>query len=135
MTGIGAEPILIASHSTRVSSVRAASSSGGRASGSVTPENSTKSRFGSCTAMSSAWSTAVSGPFRPDRLASTPKPVTSSGLRAAANGGRCAPIAASVSAEKSGIATPCALAASAMMSQDPPDRVSTPIRRPRGQRL
>ena len=134
MTGIGAEAIRCASQSTRASSVRAVASSGGRASGSVTPVNRTKSRFGSRTAMSSAWSAAVRKPVRPDRLASTPKPVTSSGLCAAANGGRCAVIAAAVSGENSGITRPCALAASAMMSQEPPDRVSTPIRRPRGQR-
>jgi hypothetical protein len=68
-------------------------------------------------------------------LASTPKPVTSSGLCALANGGSSAAIAASVPAENSGMATPRASAASAMMSQAPPDRVSTPIRRPRGRRL
>ena len=103
MTGMGAEAIRPASQSTRVSSARAVVSSGGRASGRVSPANRTKSRFGSCTAASSAWSTAVSGPSLADRLASVPKPVTSSGLCAVANDGRCAPMAAAVSAENAGI--------------------------------
>ena len=113
----------------------AVASSGGLASGRFTPENRMKSRLGSSTAMSSACSRAVSGPVLADRFASVPKPVTSSGLCAAANGGRCAAMAAAVRGAKSGIARPCALAASAMMSQEPPEVVTTPIRRPRGQRL
>ena len=106
MTGIGAEAIRRASQSTRASSVRAVASSGGRASGSVTPVNRTKSRFGSRTAMSSAWSAAAQEAHPANRLASTPKPVTSSGLCAAANGGRCAVIAAAVSGENSWITRP-----------------------------
>ena len=129
MTGIGEDAIRCANQSSRASIAAAMASSGGRTSGRVRPVNRTKSRFGSSAAASSARSMADSGSAC-RRLASPPYPVTSSGLRALANGGRCAAIAASVPAEKSGISMPCALAASAMMSQAPPDAVSTPIRRP-----
>ena len=61
-------------------------------------------------------------------------PVTSSGLHATANVGRCALIAATVLAANGGIAMPCALARSAMIPQAPPEAVTTPIRRPRGHR-
>jgi hypothetical protein len=134
MTGIGEEAIRPASQSRRASIMLAMASSGGLASGRFTPLNRMKSRFGSSTAMSSACSRAVSGLVLADRLASVPKPVTSRGFCAAANGGRCALIAAAVGGANSGICRPCALAVSAMMSQEPPETVSTPIRRPRGHR-
>ncbi len=60
--------------------------------------------------------------------------MTSSGLRAGANDGRCSLIAAAVCGAKSGIVMPSSLDRSAMMSQAPPEAVRTPIRRPAGTR-
>ena len=132
---MGAEAIRPASQSSRPSSMLAMASSGGLASGRFTPENRMKSRLGSSTAMSSACSRAVSGPVLADRLASVPKPVTSSGLCAAANGGRCAAMAAAVRGANSGI---CQALRAGRVGDDVAGTaggVSTPIRRPRGQRL
>ena len=131
MTGIGEDATRCANQSSRVSIIVAMASSGGRTAGSVRPPYRMKSRFGSSAAASSATSMAERA-VRVPRLASPPYPVTSSGLRALANGGSAGAIAACVCGEKSGIEMPCALAASAMMSHAPPDAVSTPIRLPRG---
>jgi hypothetical protein len=131
MTGIGDDAIRWLSQASRSSMTVASRSSAGRASGTLTPENVTKSRPGSCTAASSARSIVVSVPVR---WLARPYPVTSSGLRAVANGGISSLMAAAVPAANGGITSPWSVARSAMMSQAPPEAVSTPIRRPRGHR-
>ena len=105
MTGTGELEIRCATQATRASSAAASRSSGGRASGRLSPANSTRSRPGSPTAASSAWSTGVSTEVR--LLAST-YPVASSGLRTVANDGMCGAIASTVAAANGGMSRPCA---------------------------
>ncbi len=64
MTGTGDDAIRRPSQATRSSSMLASVSSAGLTSGSVRPEKNTKSRPGSSTAASSAWSIAVSADVR-----------------------------------------------------------------------
>ncbi len=64
MTGIGAAAMRSPSQAARCASAAAAASSSGRSCGRFSPVNRTKSRPGSVTAASSAWSTAVSADVR-----------------------------------------------------------------------
>jgi hypothetical protein len=69
ITGIGADLIVSATRATRRSIRLATASSGGRASGRVSPQYRTKSSPGSLTAAASAWSIACSASLPPATFA------------------------------------------------------------------
>jgi hypothetical protein len=102
--------------------------SGGRSGGRRTPRLSTKSRLGSRVTASRVRTT---GRVLPPGAWARPKPVTSTGFCARVKGGRTSASSSTVSGAKSGSSRPSSWARSAMMSQAPPEALTTPIRRPR----